>query len=169
MKFAFVALIAFFTPILPAEASPVSISQGNLHFASATEAVQYVQDENNIINYKGLVFGSEEYIVVLPSGKEVSNWFVDCAFSNAFSEFGKESIPLLIELLDSNAAYLRIGAHCVLQKKAGRYDDRSLSPALDQRKAAFAEWKAWWERNKNNPRLNSPMTHVYSAEDWERH
>jgi hypothetical protein len=134
---------------------------------TVAEAVRYVHDENNICHYKGSVFGSSEHLVVLPSGKRISNWLVNCAFSDAFREFGNESIPFLIDLLGSNTAYLRVGAYDLLQQKAGRYDERSHSQSLDPRRAAYEEWKTWWERNKDHPRLDSPVTRVYPAKDWE--
>jgi hypothetical protein len=159
--------IVSFAVLLLTAVSRVAVAQDILHFASVAEAVRYVEDENNISDYKGSVFGSEEYLVVLPSGKKVSNWLVNCAFSDAFREFRKESIPVLIDLLGSNAAYLRVGAYEVLKQKAGRYDERSHSQSPDQRRAAYEEWKTWWERNKNNPRLDSPVRRIYPAKDWE--
>ena len=161
MKFVILCLLAFLSACIPSAAA-----KDPLEFETVADAVLFVQDESNILNYKGLISGSEEFQVVLTSGKTVSNWQVDCVFRKAFRSFGKESIPSLIDLLGSQAEYLRVGAYGVLQQKAGRYDARSHSMDIQERRAALEEWKAWWERNKSNPRLDSPPKRVYPASEW---
>jgi hypothetical protein len=144
-----------------------AFAQDLLQFDTVADAVRFVQEESNIVDYKGPVSGSERYDVSLPSGKKVSNWQVNCLFFKAFWKFGKESIPSLIDLLGSDSEYLRVGADSELQRKAGRYDERSHSKDIEQRSAALKEWKDWWERNKHNPRLDSPRKRIYPAADWE--
>ncbi len=145
----------------------VAIAFDSLKFETVADAVRFVQDENNILNYNGLIDGSEMYDVALPSGKKVTNWRINCAFGAAFRKFGKESILPLIELLESETEYLRVGAYGALMQKSGRYDERSHSQDAEKRRAAHKDWKAWWERNKDNPRLNAKPKRVYPAEDWE--
>lgn len=131
------------------------------------DPIRYVRDEDNIVNYKGYVSGSEYYDILLPSGRKTNNWLVNCVFYQAFKDAGKQSIPSLIELLGSDVEYLRVGAYDVLQQKAGRYDERSHSNDPKERQEALKDWNAWWGRNKDNPRLDARPNRVYAAADWE--
>jgi len=153
--------------LLSSFATQIHARDIHLHIDSVEDAVQYVSDETNVLNYPGLVFGSSEFTVSLPSGKKVSNWLINCMFSEAFRNLGKESIPFLINFLGSDTTYLRVGACDVLMQKAGRYDERSYSDDPVQRHIALSDWKTWWKNNKNNPRLDSAPKRVYSAKDWE--
>jgi len=135
---------------------------------SVDEAVAYVLKEDSVVNYKGLVSGSEEFKVTLPSGCKVSNWFVDCLFRSVFEPFGKKAVPALIDMLDHDYAYARLGAYYALEQITGRYDEQyRFDVPKEQRKAAVHAWKQWWSKNEHNSRLDSPPNRVYEAKDWE--
>ena len=138
-------------------------------FKTAKEAIEFVEDEKNILSYKGLVFGSEHFFVNLPSGKKVSNWRIDCIFNAAFRPLGKDAIPYLITALNHEKIYVRLGASHVLPQITGR-DDSSYNfrRPEGERIKVLIRWQEWYAKNRNNARLDQPPNRVYGADKWDR-
>lgn len=141
--------------------------QGIPELRTVEQAVAYVLNEDALFRLKDVV-GSEEFKVTLPSGRQVSNWNVDCLFCPVFGPLGKKAIPALIDMLDHDYDYVRLGANHALTLITGRYDERyRFAATKERREAAVVAWKKWWSENQGNPRLDSPPNRVYEAAYWE--
>ena len=138
-------------------------------FNNISEAVAFVTNEDTFLSYQGVVAGSEWFSITMPSGKTTNNHFVQSAFSSIFGGFQKECIPYLIDFLDNDALYLRVGAYSVLMQKAGRYDSLYdlKTDDREQRRVGVQAWRDWWLKNKDNPRLDQPPKRVYEAKEWD--
>ena len=141
---------------------------GTPDLRTVPDAVRYVLNEDSVVNFKGEVFGYEWFDVTLPSGRKYYSSVIECLFMAVFEPFGKQAIPALIDLLDSDYSYARLGAYQYLQIITGRKDARYNSDASkEERQLSVQAWKEWWEKNKTSPRLDSLPTRVFDASEWD--
>lgn len=142
--------------------------EGIPELRTVKQAVAYVHDENSLFKLK-IIAGSDRFMVTLPSGRQVTNWYVECLFRPVFEPFGKQAIPALIDMLDDKYAYARLGASYALEQITGRYDEQyKFDGPPEKRSVAVLAWREWWVKNEHNPRLDSRPSRVYEAPDWEQ-
>jgi hypothetical protein len=129
------------------------------------QAARFVLNESSITNYSpGVLVGGDDFDIALGSGLKVKNILVESFFSSVYSQFGKEAIPSLIEMLDNDAEYVRYGAARTLMTITGRY--RSHFDGFNRRKL-LADWRLWWFHNHDNPRLNQRPKQAFDAKHWD--
>ena len=116
----------------PEVADTTPHDDGLPEFSTVEEAITFVVQEANISKYQGIISGSEEYGVELPSGKTVSNWLIDCYFGSVFTKFGKDAYPELADLLNHEHEFVRVGTYSVLNgfmySRGIRYNFRQEEP-----------------------------------------
>jgi len=141
---------------------------GTPQLRTVEEAVSYVVKEDSVVNFKGEEFGGEPFGWTLPSGRKVEDGMIQGLFHAVFAPFGKQAIPALIDLLDNDADYARTGSYLYIQMITGRKDGR-YNPGFSKadRQQSIQAWREWWEKNKNNPRLDYLPERVYDAADWD--
>jgi beta-lactamase regulating signal transducer with metallopeptidase domain len=141
---------------------------GTPNLRTVEEAVKYVLNEGSVLNYESPDFARKRADLTLPSGRKVTSDAAEGLITSAFVPFGKQAIPALIELLDNDAEYARAGAFLYIQIITGRNDAR-YNPGFSKadRRQSVQAWRAWWEKNKDNPRLDYLPTVVVDAADWD--
>ena len=120
-------------PPEPATEAAGLFDSGYPEFATAEEAFRFLCVEENLLSYQGVVAGSEEYDVTLPSGLLVSNWLIDMAFGRTMRPFGEEAYPFLASHLNHPDEFVRVGVYaCVnsaMHSRGIRYNALDFNPA----------------------------------------